>query len=127
MRHLIIAGAGTGTFHSIGAKLLRELADRIGLSPGFTIHDRSDSEDLMNLVRHDLAFSAKEKRFPLKGTCLGIYSAVINTQAPLGVVLQSSYPWCAQWEADLKQLFARYVAARQGQQVLDYDDLLLYW
>ncbi len=116
-----------GTFHSIGAKLLREFAGRIGLAPGFTIHDRSDAEDLMNLVRHDLAFSAKDKRFPLKGTCLAIYSTVINTQASIGAALQSNYPWCAQWETELKQLFAKYVTAKQSQQVLDYDDLLLYW
>jgi len=28
---------------------------------------------------------------------------------------------------ELKQLFAAYVEAKQGQNVLDYDDLLLYW
>src|SRR3989475_3656047 len=41
-----------GTFHGIGARLLREYSDRIGLRPAFTIHDREDSSDLMNLVRH---------------------------------------------------------------------------
>lgn len=117
----------SGTFHGIGARLLREYAGRIGLAPGFTIHDRSDAEDLMNLVRHQLAFSEKHKRFPLKGTCLSIYSAVINTQATLAEVLQAHYPWCVEWEADLKRLFAHYVEAKQSQQVLDYDDLLLYW
>ena len=116
-----------GTFHSVGARLLREYAGRIGLAPGFTIHDREDSADLMNLVRHELGYSAKEKRFPMKSTCLGIYSAAINTQAPLNEVLQASYPWCVEWEAELKQLFLQYVEAKQHQQVLDYDDLLLYW
>jgi DNA helicase-2/ATP-dependent DNA helicase PcrA len=124
---VIGALAWSGTFHSVGARLLREYAGRIGLAPGFTIHDREDSADLLNLVRHELGFSAKEKRFPLKSTCLGIYSAVVNTQAPLNDVLQASYPWCAQWEPELKQLFLRYVEAKQHQQVLDYDDLLLYW
>jgi DNA helicase-2/ATP-dependent DNA helicase PcrA len=117
----------SGTFHSIGARLLRETAGRVGLDPAFTIHDREDSADLINLARHDMACSSKDKRFPLKGTCLAIYSSVVNTGAALGDVLQSSYPWCAQWEADLKQLFRRYVEAKQAQQVLDYDDLLLYW
>jgi len=46
-----------GTFHGIGARLLREYAEQIGLNPAFTIHDREDSADLMNLVRHDLGFS----------------------------------------------------------------------
>jgi DNA helicase-2/ATP-dependent DNA helicase PcrA len=52
---------------------------------------------------------------------------VVNRQAPLGEVLQSDFPWCVGWEADLKRLFLEYVEAKQAQQVLDYDDLLLYW
>ncbi len=117
----------SGTFHSVGARLLRDYAGRIGLAPGFTIHDREDSGDLISLVRHELGFSSKTKRFPMKSTCLSIYSAAVNTQAPLHEVLASSYPWCLEWAADLKRLFLAYVEAKQAQQVLDYDDLLLYW
>ena len=117
----------SGTFHGIGARLLREHAGRIGLDPAFTIHDREDSADLMNLARHEVGLSTRERRFPLKGTCLAIYSAAVNTGAPLAEVLQSTFPWCAEWEAELKALFRAYVAAKQTQQVLDYDDLLLYW
>ena len=32
-----------------------------------------------------------------------------------------------EWEEELKQLFAAYTEAKQAQNVLDYDDLLLYW
>jgi DNA helicase-2/ATP-dependent DNA helicase PcrA len=117
----------SGTFHAIGARLLRDYAGRIGLDAGFTIHDREDSGDLMNLVRHELGLSATKQRFPQKGTCLAIYSAAVNTQAPLADVLQASFPWCAQWADELKRLFRAYVEAKQAQQVLDYDDLLLYW
>lgn len=116
-----------GTFHGVGARLLREYAGRIGLAPDFNIHDREDSADLINLARHELGFSAKAKRFPMKGTCLAIYSAVVNTQAELGAVLRATFPWCAEWEDDLKRLFRAYAEAKQAQQVLDYDDLLLYW
>ncbi|AMO38232.1 ATP-dependent helicase [Thauera humireducens] len=117
----------SGTFHAIGARLLRDYAGRIGLDPGFTIHDREDAGDLMNLVRHELGLSATKQRFPQKGSCLAIYSAAVNTQAPLAEVLQASFPWCAEWEDALKRLFRAYVEAKQAQQVLDYDDLLLYW
>ncbi|MER9417257.1 ATP-dependent helicase [Mesorhizobium sp. M0306] len=116
-----------GTFHGIGARLLRDYALEIGLDPAFTIHDREDSADLMNLARHELGFSKTEARFPTKGTCLAIYSRAVNAQAPLGEVLGSVFPWCAGWAEQLKQLFARYVEAKQAQNVLDYDDLLLYW
>jgi DNA helicase-2/ATP-dependent DNA helicase PcrA len=117
----------SGTFHGIGARLLREYAGRIGLDPGFTIHDREDSGDLMNLARHELGLSGKTKRFPLKNTCLAIYSATVNTMLPLEEVLQRRFPWCAEWMDDLKRLFLAYVEAKQQQHVLDYDDLLLYW
>jgi DNA helicase-2/ATP-dependent DNA helicase PcrA len=72
-----------GTFHAIGAKLLRDYAVQIGLDPAFTIHDREDSADLMNLVRHELGYSKTAARFPTKGTCLQIYSRCVNTELPL--------------------------------------------
>lgn len=117
----------SGTFHAIGARLLREYAPDIGLDRNFTINDREDSADLLNIVRHDLGFSKMEKRFPMKGTCLSIYSRAVNTEAPLDEVLSAFFPWCAEWEAELRKLFAAYVEAKQKQNVLDYDDLLLYW
>ncbi|MEJ0095087.1 MAG: ATP-dependent helicase [Methylocella sp.] len=119
--------AWAGTFHGVGARLLRDYADQIGLDPQFTIHDREDSADLMNIVRHQLGFSKMESRFPTKGTCVAIYSRAVNAEAPLQDVLRANYPWVAQWEAQLRELFAGYVEAKQIQSVLDYDDLLLYW
>jgi len=116
-----------GTFHGIGARLLREYADHIGLNPAFTIHDREDSADLMNLVRHERGLSKTESRFPAKGTCLSIYSRCVNAETEIKEVLGGSYPWCAGWAAELKELFAAYVEAKQKHNVLDYDDLLLYW
>lgn len=117
----------SGTFHAVGARLLRSYASSIGLEPSFTVHDREDSADLMNLVRHELGFSEKEKRFPLKSTCLSIYSRAVNAAEPLEQVLRRQFPWCSDWESELRQLFEAYVEAKQSQHVLDYDDLLLYW
>lgn len=119
--------AWSGTFHGIGARLLRIYAEQVGLDVDFTIHDREDSADLMNLARHELGFSKTESRFPTKGTCLAIYSRAVNSQTPLKEILRQHYPWVSSWEGELKQLFAAYVEAKQAQNVLDYDDLLLYW
>ena len=116
-----------GTFHGIGARLLREYADQIGIAPAFTIHDREDSADLMNLVRHERGLSKTESRFPTKGTCLAIYSRCINAELAIEEVVGMTFPWCSIWAAELKELFAAYVDAKQRQNVLDYDDLLLYW
>ena len=72
-RLMVDALTWSGTFHAIGARLLREYSDQIGLDRAFTIHDRGDSADLMNLVRHDLGLSKTERRFPNKNTCLAAY------------------------------------------------------
>ncbi|HEY9010290.1 MAG TPA: ATP-dependent helicase [Devosia sp.] len=117
----------SGTFHGIGARLLREFAQQIGLDPAFTIHDREDSADLLNLIRHEMGLSEAKTRFPAKGTCLAIYSRVVNAEADLDEVLRQHFPWCATWGTQLRDLFGAYVEAKQRQNVLDYDDLLLYW
>ncbi len=116
-----------GTFHGVGARMLRDYAPQLGLDPSFTIHDREDSADLMNLVRHELGFSQTEKRFPLKGTCLAVYSRCVNAQCDLDDALAQHFPWVTGWSQQLRDLFAAYVEAKQKQNVLDYDDLLLYW
>jgi DNA helicase-2/ATP-dependent DNA helicase PcrA len=117
----------SGTFHAVGARLLRMYATSVGLEPAFTIHDREDSADLMNLVRHELGLSEKAQRFPLKATCLAIYSRAVNAGEPLEAALAKQFPWCAEWKDELRDLFAAYVETKQKQHVLDYDDLLLYW
>jgi len=117
-----------GTFHGIAARILREYAVSLGLASNFTIQDRGDSEDLMGLVRHEqLAAETTRSRFPEAATCLAIYSRTVNAELSLGDVLRNWYPWCAQWETRLRALFGAYVTAKQTQQVLDFDDLLLYW
>jgi ATP-dependent DNA helicase UvrD/PcrA len=117
----------SGTFHAIANRLLRLHAEAICLNPSFTVLDRSDSADLMNLVRNDLGLSRKAKRFPKKDTCLAVYSHTVNTCCELAVTLRTAFPWCTDWPDELKELFGAYVVAKQRNNVLDYDDLLLYW
>ena len=121
--------AYAGTFHAIGARLLREYALRLGLDPQFTIHDREDSADLMNWARHEAGLGdiATKLRFPTKATCLAIYSRVVNARGELKAVLGKWFPWVAAHEAPLRALFQSYVEMKQRQNVLDYDDLLLYF
>src|ERR1700738_2910258 len=114
----------SGTFHAVGARLLREYGAQIGLDRSFTIHDRGDSADLLNLVRHELGFSKAEKRFPTKATCLAIYSRVVNAHLSLEDVLGSVFPWCATWHDELRRLFSSYVGAKQHHHVLDYNDIV---
>jgi len=117
----------SGTFHAVGSRLIREYAGRLGLDPGFSVLDRADSADLMDVVRQRLGLSKTAERFPRKDTCLGIYSHRVNTQRPLRATLETVYPWCLDWEPQLTGLFRAYVDEKLAQQALDYDDLLLWW
>ena len=116
-----------GTFHAVGARLLREHASRVGLDPAFGILDRGDAADLVDVIRHDQGLSAKTRRFPRKDTCLAIYSYRVNTGWPLQRVLEEAFPWCAEWADELRALFKAYVERKLSHSVLDYDDLLLWW
>ena len=117
----------SGTFHSMGNRLLRHYARHLRLDPQFSVMDRADSADLMDVVRQELGLAAKEQRFPRKDACLAIYSHRVNTQKSLKDSLEQQYPWCAQWEAELTRLYRAYVERKQRHNILDYDDLLLYW
>ena len=116
-----------GTFHSVAARLLREEAPRIGLTPGFTVLDRADAQDLMAHTRQALGLAASEHRLPLAPTCLAIHSRCVNTRQTVADVVKGSHPWCLGHEADLARLFAGFGEAKLQQQSLDFDDLLLAW
>ncbi len=118
-----------GTFHSVGAQLLRDEAPRIGLADGFTVLDRSDAQDLMALVRQRLGLAQTDgaQRLPLAPTCLAIHSRSVNTRRPLAELLPAEYPWCAAHAAALHMLFQAYRDAKLAQKSLDFDDLLLAW
>ena len=117
----------SGTFHSVANRLIRRHCRRLGLDESFSVLDRGDAADLIDLVRHERGLSKAEKRFPRKDTCLAIYSHRVNTQRPLKETLQTMFPWCAEWEDALTGLFKAYVEKKLRTQALDYDDLLLYW
>ncbi|MCG3178817.1 MAG: ATP-dependent DNA helicase PcrA [Phycisphaerae bacterium] len=116
-----------GTFHSVANRLLRTYGKSIDLDPGFTVIDQADAEDLIHVVRHEMGLSEKRTRFPRKSTCLAIYSRTVNSSDPLEQTLKTFFPWCADWHDELKGLFKAYVDAKTARNVMDYDDLLLFW
>lgn len=117
----------SGTFHAVGSRILRLFARHLGLSTNFSVMDRADAADLMDVIRHELGYSAKEKRFPRKDACLAIYSYRVNTGLSLKQTVEEQFPWCRDWVEDLGKLYREYVARKQKNNVLDFDDLLLYW
>ncbi len=117
----------SGTFHAIGNRLLRLHGRALGLDPSFTVLDQADAADVMNLLRDELGFSGRERRFPRKETIAAIYSRTVNAGEKLGEVLERHYPWCSDEADGLRDIFGAYTERKRAQHVLDYDDLLLFW
>jgi DNA helicase-2/ATP-dependent DNA helicase PcrA len=114
-----------GTFHSVANVLLRRFGRPLNLEPGFTIMDRGDSEDLIGLLRTQLALNEKDKRFPRKGTIAEIFSKSENTLQSLTDVVLNEFTHFAEHLDDLERLKVAYRTAKRERQLLDYDDLLI--
>jgi DNA helicase-2/ATP-dependent DNA helicase PcrA len=114
-----------GTFHAVAHRLLRIHGSTIGLGPEFSVLDQHDAGELMGLVRSEAATG--RARFPRADTLVAIYSRVANTQRPLREVLDSWFPWCTADAAAIGQVFSEYTERKRAQQLLDFDDLLLFW
>ena len=116
-----------GTFHAVGNRLLRLHGRALGLTPDFTVLDQADGADVMNLLRDELGYSARERRFPRKDTLAAIYSRTVNAGEQLTDVLKRHYPWCLDEAEGIREIFRAYTERKRQQHVLDYDDLLLFW
>ncbi len=116
-----------GTFHSVGHRLLRQFGAAAGLPSGFTIMDQGDAEDLMQLARGALGFDKNAKRFPKKETLHWLYSRHINTELPLDELLHRDTPQFLEYQEQITALFADYTLRKQERNLVDYDDLLLFW
>ena len=124
------AGTGRvwgGTFHSVAHRLLRRHPSAVGLRDGFTVLDQADTEAMFGLLRTELGFAESGVRFPRKETVAAIYSRVVNAQTRLTTTLNDRFPWCRGHADELKVLFRAYTDRKRNHNVIDYDDLLLYW
>ncbi|MEK6600800.1 MAG: ATP-dependent helicase, partial [Candidatus Binatota bacterium] len=114
-----------GTFHSFANLILRQHGRKIDLSPAFTIMDRPDSEDVIQLLRAEMGLNTKEKRFPRKQTVAEIYSMALNKQWTIPELIERDYLHLNDYLDDLLRLYERYVDYKKGKSLLDYDDLLI--
>ncbi|MDJ0791662.1 MAG: ATP-dependent helicase [Acidimicrobiia bacterium] len=116
-----------GTFHAMSNRLLRTYGAAVGLEPSFTVIDRSDCESLFGVLRTELDLTTSRRRFPKKETIAAIYSRVANAQTPLDETVASRFPWCGDHVDAFRDLFRAYTQRKREHNVIDYDDLLLYW
>jgi DNA helicase-2/ATP-dependent DNA helicase PcrA len=125
--HRSVGRVWGGTFHAVGNRLLRRYGNAVGLHDGFTVIDQADAASLFGLLRTELGFSASKQRFPKKETIAAVYSRAVNARTPLAETVEDRFPWVAEHIDALRDLFRAYTARKREHNVVDYDDLLLYW
>ncbi|MCY4386754.1 MAG: ATP-dependent helicase [Desulfurellaceae bacterium] len=115
-----------GTFHSFANTVLRRYASLLGFANAFTILDRSDSEDAINLIRSRLGLDKKARRFPRKQTIAEIISLAANKTTSVAEVLDSQFPHLFSELDPLSQIEEYYRQYKRERSLLDYDDLLTH-
>ncbi len=120
-----VRGIWSGTFHATSVKLLRMYGEAVGLPPRFTVHDRSDSEDLMGTLLDRHIKKSNLAGMPKKGTALSIYSFMVNSQKPLKRVLVEQYGEYIDHVEPLKKLFDDYSRHQKELGIADFDSLLV--
>jgi DNA helicase-2/ATP-dependent DNA helicase PcrA len=116
-----------GTFHATGHRLLRQFGQAAGVERDFSIMDQGDAEDLMQLARAGLGYAQKQKRFPKKETLHYVYSRHINTEQPVDAIIRDEYVQFSDYVEDFARIFADYTRRKSERNLVDYDDLLLFW
>src|SRR5678815_530433 len=116
-----------GTFHATGHRLLRKFGPQAGLARDFSIMDQGDAEDLMQLARANLGYGKQEKRFPKKETLHHVYSTHLNTETPVEEIIEREYPQFIEFSRDMVRIYAEYTSRKHERNLVDYDDLLLFW
>ncbi|MCX7612224.1 MAG: ATP-dependent helicase [Ignavibacterium sp.] len=115
-----------GTFHSFANLILRKYHKAVGLDSNFTILDQGDSEDVINLIRSKSKFISNEKRFPNKQTLAKVYSLSVNTRKTIPEILELDYPHFLTYLDEILKVFKVYNDYKKRNNLLDYDDLLIY-
>ncbi len=116
-----------GTFHSLCHYMLRQYGYLLGFSPNFTVLDRGDSEDLLNLLKNSLGFPGAKRHAPKKETLATILSKIKNQSKTLEEIITTEYPNFVDLIPQIERLFKEYELYKREHQLMDYDDLLINW
>ena len=116
-----------GTFHGIGALLLRRYGERLGYGSSFTIIDRGDAEGIVNLLKSSLGLGKAGQRFPARRTLVDLISGSVNKSIPLDELVANHYPHLAEHQEEILTLRDHYQRFKLDHGLMDYDDLLVNW
>ena len=122
-----LGGLWGGTFHSIGNRILRRHADRLGYRPDFTILDREDTKDLLKACIEDAKIDVKESLFPKPEALADIFSMALNTARSVPEVVAQDHDHFAARAAEIGAVCQHFAARKRSGNVMDFDDLLALW
>ena len=115
-----------GTFHSFANATLRQYASHLGLDPAFGILDRSDSENLIGMLRKEMQPATRRRSFPRRKTLADIFSRAVNKGLSLEEIIDNDYPHFESHLETIGCLYQLFEIRKQEHHFLDYDDLLVY-
>ncbi|MBN2151401.1 MAG: ATP-dependent helicase [Candidatus Lokiarchaeota archaeon] len=120
----------SGTFHSVANRFLRKHAKLVGFEHNFTILDQGDAEQLMRRILGEVTGKKDpedKKRYPRPSNLVDMYSRANNLHLQLKEILAGFFPQFIDLEADIGHMLARYVEAKKKNNLMDFDDLLIYF
>ncbi|MGW8221872.1 MAG: ATP-dependent helicase [Syntrophobacteria bacterium] len=115
-----------GTFHWLANRVLHRYYTYLSLQPDFVIIDRSDSEQVINVLVGNLGFRNQHQRFPKKRTIAEIFSKAVNRAETLEQMLSREYGQFLQYQGELSKLWEQYASYKRQHHMMDFDDLLVY-
>jgi DNA helicase-2/ATP-dependent DNA helicase PcrA len=119
-----VANVTGGTFHSFASYVLRKYSNLINLPSDFTIIDTGDSEDIIDLIRTELKFNTKDKKFPKKSRIYDIISYSRNKQTSIAEIIEKQYTGITCYIKDIELIFSAYTRYKKASHILDFDDLM---
>ena len=123
------AGIWGGTFHSIGARILRKHAEKVGYTRSFTILDSEDQRSLLAKVIKEtgVAKDAKDRlgeKFPKPAVIATILGMAANTGLEVETILAESYEFFEETDAGILKVAEVYAEKKVDANCMDFDDLL---
>lgn len=113
-----------GTFHSIGNRILRRHAERLGYRQGFSIMDREDQKDLLDAVVGASGIDTGSYRFPKAEVIGDIFSLASNTGVKLQEIIDTRYLYFKEVTSAIHTVHEQYAAKKLETNSVDFDDLL---
>jgi DNA helicase-2/ATP-dependent DNA helicase PcrA len=116
-----------GTFHSIGARILRRNARAVGYAPDFSILDREDARDLLRACVADAGIDTKALLFPKADVLGDIFSLAVNKDEPTENILKEQFDYFLPAAPQIARLHQQYQDRKKAANAMDFDDLLSLW